>query len=125
MLSWGTLLLPEEVDSDDVVCETSLNLFVYSLSSCCSLSDKVVGLGWLVVLNFIGSFVSWMYVKGGGCESSCSSELVMLSLSKSSFEKECCGREYSSLSIAGGEIGESPKRVRRLDWAAFQSVESM
>ena len=71
--------------------------------------------------------MSWMYVKGGGCELSSSSEFVMVSLSKSSLEKECCccGREYSSLSIAGGEIGERPKRVRRRDCAAFQSVESM
>ena len=83
MLSWGTLLLPEEVDSDDVVCETSLNLFVYSSSSSCSLSDKVVGIGWFVVLNFIGSFVSWMYVKGGDFDSCSSSRFVMVSLSKS------------------------------------------
>ena len=54
-----------------------------------------------------------------------SSEFVIVSLSKSSLEKECCGREYSSLSSGGGEIGESPNRVRRRDCAAFQSVESM
>ena len=83
MLSWGTLLLPEEVDSDDVVCETSLNLFVYSLSSCCSLSDRVVGIGWFVVLNFIGSFVSWMYVKGCDFDSCSSFRFVMVSLTKS------------------------------------------
>ena len=48
-----------------------------------------------------------------------------MSLSKSSLEKECCGREYSSLSSGGGEIGERPNRVRRRDCAAFHSVESM
>ena len=121
----GAGLLLEELVSEDVVFESSLIVFVYSLSNFCSLVDRVVGIGWLLALYFIGSLLSWMYVKGGGCESSFSSKLVMVSLSKSLLEKECWGREYSSLSIAGGEIGESPNHVRRLDCAAFQSVESM
>ena len=62
----GAGLLLEEVVSEEVVCESSVTVFVYSSNSCCWLSDSVVVIGWPVVLNFGRIFVSWMYVKGGG-----------------------------------------------------------
>eukprot|EP00956_Cyclotella_meneghiniana_P004080 scaffold4940_cov55-Cyclotella_meneghiniana.AAC.3 len=59
---------------------------------------------------------------GGDCESPSSCEFVMVLLSKSSLEKECCGcgsECHPSLSIACGEIGERLKRVRRHDCVIF------
>ena len=62
----GAGLLLEEVVSEEVVCESSVTVLVYSSSNRCWFSDSVVVIGWLVVLNLGGIFVSWMYVKGGG-----------------------------------------------------------